>query len=80
MGAKVSSRINFTVGKFYTDTCNLHPQRIYYYESGKGGKEMGREGIIIGAGASGLMAAITAAQRGASVTVLEHMPRPGKKL
>lgn len=41
---------------------------------------MGREGIIIGAGASGLMAAITAAQRGASVTVLEHMPRPGKKL
>ena len=41
---------------------------------------MGREGIIIGGGASGLMAAISAAGAGASVTVLEHMPQPGKKL
>ena len=41
---------------------------------------MGREGIIIGGGASGLMAAISAAEAGASVTVLEHMPQPGKKL
>lgn len=36
--------------------------------------------IIVGAGASGLMAAITAARNGAKVTVLEAMDRPGKKL
>ncbi len=40
----------------------------------------GRKGIIIGGGASGLMAAITAAKQGASVTVLEHTARPGKKI
>ena len=36
--------------------------------------------IVIGAGASGMLAAITAAERGASVTVLEGMEKPGKKL
>lgn len=36
--------------------------------------------IIIGAGASGMMAAITAARRGLSVLLLEHMDKPGKKL
>ena len=36
--------------------------------------------IIVGAGASGLMAAITAARQGAAVTVLEQMEKPGKKL
>ncbi|MCL2532439.1 MAG: aminoacetone oxidase family FAD-binding enzyme [Oscillospiraceae bacterium] len=36
--------------------------------------------IIIGAGASGLAAAITAAQAGESVLVLERMPRAGKKI
>lgn len=37
---------------------------------------MGRpEGIIIGGGAAGLMAAITAAENGVGVTILEHMPR-----
>ena len=42
---------------------------------------MGRpEGIIIGGGAAGLMAAITAAENGAGVTILEHMPRVGKKI
>ena len=41
---------------------------------------MGRTGIVVGGGASGLMAAISAAERGASVTILEHMPRVGKKL
>lgn len=41
---------------------------------------MKQEGIIIGGGASGLMAAITAAENGASVTILEHMPRVGKKI
>lgn len=35
---------------------------------------------MVGAGASGLMAAIAAAEAGAEVTVLEHMPRAGKKL
>lgn len=36
--------------------------------------------IIVGAGASGLMAAITAARQGAAVAVLEQMEKPGKKL
>jgi predicted flavoprotein YhiN len=36
--------------------------------------------IVIGAGAAGLMAAITAARRGASVVVLERMATPGRKL
>ena len=36
--------------------------------------------IIIGAGASGLAAGITAAREGASVTIMEHTARPGKKL
>lgn len=36
--------------------------------------------VIIGAGASGLMAAVTAARNGALVTVLEHMESAGKKL
>lgn len=36
--------------------------------------------IIVGGGASGLMAAITAARGGAKVTVLEHQKQPGKKI
>lgn len=36
--------------------------------------------IVIGAGASGLMAAITAAQNGSRVTVLEHKDKAGKKI
>ncbi|MCE5285495.1 MAG: NAD(P)/FAD-dependent oxidoreductase [Pelosinus sp.] len=36
--------------------------------------------IIIGAGAAGLMAAVSAAKAGARVTVLEKMPSIGKKL
>lgn len=36
--------------------------------------------IIIGGGASGLTAAITAARCGADVTILEHMDRVGKKI
>ncbi|EET61585.1 flavoprotein family protein [Marvinbryantia formatexigens DSM 14469] len=36
--------------------------------------------IVIGAGASGMLAAITAARQGASVTILEGMEKPGKKL
>lgn len=41
---------------------------------------MEKQGIIIGGGAAGLMAAITAAENGADVTILEHMPRVGKKI
>lgn len=41
---------------------------------------MSNKVIIIGGGASGLMAAITAAERGAQVTVLEQNDRPGRKL
>lgn len=36
--------------------------------------------VIVGAGASGMMAAITAARNGASVLLLEHMERAGKKI
>lgn len=41
---------------------------------------MGRQVIVIGAGASGLTAAVFAARAGASVTLLEHMDRVGKKI
>lgn len=36
--------------------------------------------IVIGGGAAGLMAGITAARQGASVVVLERMKEPGKKI
>lgn len=36
--------------------------------------------VIIGAGASGLMAAIMAARNGAAVTILEQNEKPGKKI
>ena len=35
---------------------------------------------IVGAGAAGMMAAITAAEAGADVTLIEHSDRPGRKL
>ena len=35
---------------------------------------------VIGGGASGMIAAITAADNGAEVTIFEHMPRMGRKL
>lgn len=41
---------------------------------------MRRRVIIIGAGASGMMAAIQAARAGGDVTIMEHRERPGKKL
>lgn len=41
---------------------------------------MRKKVLIIGGGASGLMAAIMAAREGAEVTILEHMDRVGKKI
>lgn len=38
------------------------------------------EVIVVGGGAAGLAAAITAARAGANVTILEHMDRVGKKI
>ena len=39
-----------------------------------------RRVLVIGGGASGLMAAITAARQGAKVTLIEKNQQPGKKL
>lgn len=39
-----------------------------------------RHVVIIGAGAAGLMAGVTAAEAGATVTILEKMSSPGRKL
>ena len=36
--------------------------------------------IIVGAGAAGLMAAISASERNKKVLVLDHAKRPGKKI
>ena len=36
--------------------------------------------IVVGGGASGLMAAVIAAQNGAAVTVLEQNENPGRKI
>lgn len=36
--------------------------------------------IVVGAGPAGMMAAIKAAENGASVTLLEKMNKPGKKM
>ena len=41
---------------------------------------MKKKVLIIGGGASGLMAAIMAAREGAEVPILEHMDRVGKKI
>jgi len=43
-------------------------------------KSMQMDVLVIGAGASGLMAAGTAATRGRKVVILEKMPRPARKL
>ena len=39
-----------------------------------------RKVIIVGGGASGIVAAISAAREGANVTVIEHKDRVGKKI
>ncbi|MEE0434114.1 MAG: NAD(P)/FAD-dependent oxidoreductase [Peptococcaceae bacterium] len=39
-----------------------------------------KELIVVGGGASGLMAALTAAEQGCQVTLLEKMPRCGRKI
>ena len=36
--------------------------------------------VIVGAGAAGMMAAVTAASQGAQVVLLEKMDQPGRKL
>lgn len=41
---------------------------------------MAKKVVIIGAGASGLMAALAASQEGAAVTILEQNDKPGRKL
>jgi predicted Rossmann fold flavoprotein len=38
------------------------------------------DAIVLGAGAAGLMCALQAGRRGRRVAVLEHAPRPGKKI
>ena len=41
---------------------------------------MSKQILIVGAGASGMAAAIFAARKGARVTILEQNDRPGRKL
>jgi len=41
---------------------------------------VGKKVVVIGAGAAGFMAAITAAKCGAKVTILEHMNNTGRKI
>ena len=41
---------------------------------------MAKKVIVAGGGASGLVAAVTAAENGARVTVLEHKDRVGKNI
>jgi hypothetical protein len=36
--------------------------------------------IVVGGGAAGMVAALAAARRGAATTLLERLPRVGKKL
>lgn len=45
-----------------------------------GGSETEFDLVVVGAGPAGLMAAITAAERGTRVAVLEYLPDPGRKL
>lgn len=42
--------------------------------------EISTDIIVIGGGAAGFMAAVAAAKEGASVLVIEKMPRPGRKI
>ena len=44
------------------------------------GPDLKKQIFVVGAGASGLMAAIQAAINGAAVTVLEQNDRPGRKI
>ena len=44
------------------------------------GPDLKKQVFVVGAGASGLMAAIQAAVYGAAVTVLEQNDRPGRKI
>ena len=43
-------------------------------------RKMSKQIVVIGGGAAGMMAAISAAERGASVRLLEPNERLGKKL
>ena len=52
---------------------------MFYYIMHVGREEMA-ELVVIGAGAAGMMAAITAAECGHSVTVLEKNEKPGRKI
>jgi predicted Rossmann fold flavoprotein len=47
---------------------------------GDGGDGVKVDALVIGAGAAGLMCAITAGQRGRRVLVLDHANKPGKKI
>lgn len=59
------------------DTIRKDAQNIKH---GSGGDALGRKGIVVGGGASGMAAAIMAARQEADVMILEHMDRVGKKL
>ena len=41
---------------------------------------MGKQIVVAGGGAAGMMAALSAAEEGASVTIVEHNDRVGRKI
>jgi len=67
---------------FYTKGNNVDfPVSNGFYQRRVSNRDnMKSDVLVIGAGAAGLMCAITAGQRGRSVRVLEHNERPGKKI
>lgn len=54
--------------------------RAYAIGCSYGGDRVKVDVLVIGAGAAGLMCAITAGQRGRQVLVLDHANKPGKKI
>ena len=59
---------------------NLYKVKVKYrYKRGEY-NNMSHSVYVVGAGAAGMMAAITAARQGKKVTIIEHRDKAGKKI